>query len=36
MIKVLNQILSIELDESVKFDVVDIREKDKYSGNKYH
>ena len=36
MIKVLNQILSIKLDEGVKIDVVDIREKDKYSGNKYH
>ena len=36
MVKVLNQILSIKLDEGVKIDVVDIREKDKYSGNKYH
>lgn len=39
MIKVLNQILSIKLDDSVKFDVVDItdiREEDEYGGNKYH
>ena len=39
MIKVLNQILSIKLDDGVKFDVVDItdiREDDEYGGNKYH
>lgn len=39
MIKVLNQILSIKLDDGVKFDVVDItdiREEDEYGGNKYH
>lgn len=37
--KVLNQILSIKLDDGVKFDVVDItdiREEDEYGGNKYH
>jgi len=39
MVKVLNQILSIKLNDGVKFDVVDItdiREEDKYGGNKYH
>ena len=39
MVKVLNQILSIKLDDSVKFDVIDItdiREEDEYGGNKYH
>lgn len=39
MIKVLNQILSIKLDDGVKFDIVDItdiREEDEYGGNKYH
>lgn len=39
MIKVLNQILSINLDDDVKFDVVDItdiREEDEYGDNKYH
>lgn len=39
MLKVLNQILSIELDDGVKFDVIDItdiREEDEYGGNKYH
>lgn len=39
MIKVLNQILSIKLNDGVKFDVVDItdiREEDEYGGNKYH
>ena len=39
MIKVLNQILSINLNDSVKFDVIDItniREEDAYGGNKYH
>ncbi len=39
MIKVLNEILSIKLDDNVKFDIVnitDIREEDEYGGNKYH
>lgn len=39
MIKVLNEILSINLNDGVKFDVVnitDIREDDEYGGNKYH
>lgn len=39
MVKILNQILSIKLDDGVKFDVVDItdiREEDEYGGNKYH
>lgn len=39
MVKVLNQILSIKLDDGVKFDVIDItdiREEDEYGGNKYH
>lgn len=39
MIKILNQILSINLDDGVKFDVVDItdiREEDEYGGNKYY
>ena len=39
MVKVLNEILSIKLDDGVKFDVVDItdiREEDEYGGNKYH
>ena len=39
MVKVLNQILSIKLNDGVKFDVVDItdiREEDEYGGNKYH
>ena len=39
MVKVLNEILSIKLDDNVKFDIVDvtdIREEDEYGGNKYH
>ncbi len=39
MVKVLNEILSIDLNDKVKFDVVDIsdiREEDEYGGNKYH
>ena len=39
MVKVLNQILSIKLNDGVKFDVVDItdiREEDEYGDNKYH
>jgi predicted nucleotidyltransferase component of viral defense system len=39
MVKVLNEILSIKLDDGVKFDLVDItdiREDDEYGGNKYH
>lgn len=39
MVKVLNEILSIDLKDRVKFDVVDItdiREEDEYGGNKYY
>lgn len=39
MLKVLNEILSIDLKDGVLFDVVDItdiREEDEYGGNKYH
>lgn len=39
MLKVLNEILSINLKDGVEFDVVDItdiREDDEYGGNKYH
>lgn len=39
MIDILNQILSIDLNDGVKFEVVkitDIREDDEYGGNKYH
>lgn len=39
MLKILNEILSINLKDGVKFDVVaitDIREDDEYGGNKYH
>ena len=39
MLKVLNEILSINLKDGVKFDVVDItdiRDDDEYGGNKYH
>lgn len=39
MIKTLNQILSINLNDGVKFnviDITDIREEDEYGGNKYH
>lgn len=39
MIEVLNQILCIDLNDGVKFEVVkitDIREDDEYGGNKYH
>lgn len=39
MIKILNEILNIDLDDGVKFsivDVTDIREDDEYGGNKYH
>lgn len=39
MLKVLNEILSINLKDGVKFDVIDItdiREDDEYGGNKYH
>lgn len=39
MIKVLNEILSMNLQDGVKFDVIDItdiREDDEYGGNKYH
>jgi len=39
MLKILNEILSIDIDDKVKFDIVnitDIREDDEYGGNKYH
>lgn len=39
MIEILNDILSIDLDDGVKFKVVkitNIREEDEYGGNKYH
>lgn len=39
MVRVLNEILSIDLNDRVKFDIVsitDIREEDEYGGNKYH
>lgn len=39
MVKILNEILKIDLNDNVKFDVVDvtnIREDDEYGGNKYH
>ncbi len=39
MVSVLNKILSIDLNDGVKFDIVsisDIREEDEYGGNKYH
>lgn len=39
MIQVLNEILSIDLKDNVKFEIVtitDIREEDEYGGNKYH
>lgn len=39
MVSVLNKILSIDLNDEVKFDIVsitDIREEDDYGGNKYH
>lgn len=39
MINVINQILNINLNDDVKFDVIDItniREEDEYGGNKYH
>lgn len=39
MIQVLNEILSIDLNDNVKFEIVtiiDIREEDEYGGNKYH
>lgn len=39
MLKVLNEILNIKLEDNVKFDVIDItdiREDDEYGGNKYH
>ena len=39
MVKILNEILSIKLDDHVKFDIVDIsdiREDDEYGGNKYY
>jgi predicted nucleotidyltransferase component of viral defense system len=39
MVNVLNEILSIDLNDEVKFDIVsitDIREEDDYGGNKYH
>lgn len=39
MLKILNEILSIDVDDKVKFEIVnisDIREDDEYGGNKYH
>lgn len=39
MVHVLNEILSIDLNDGVKFELVnvtDIREDDEYGGNKYH
>ena len=39
MISVLNEILSIDLEDRIKFEVVkitDIRQEDEYGGNKYH
>lgn len=39
MLDILNQIMSIDLNDGVKFEVVkitDIREDDEYGGNKYH
>lgn len=39
MVSVLNEILAIDLNDVVKFDIVsitDIREEDEYGGNKYH
>lgn len=39
MLKILNEIFAIELQDNVKFeivDVTDIREDDEYGGNKYH
>ena len=39
MLSVLNEILSIDLNDKVKFkivDITDIREDDEYGGNKYH
>lgn len=39
MVNILNEILSIDLNDGVKFDIVsitDIRKEDEYGGNKYH
>lgn len=39
MVKILNEILSIDLNDGAKFDIVsitNIREEDEYGGNKYH
>ena len=39
MVKVINEILKLDMNDGVKFDVVDItdiREDDEYGGNKYH
>lgn len=39
MLKILNEILSIDINDQVKFDVInitDIRTDDEYGGNKYH
>ena len=39
MIQILNEILSLDINDGVKFDIVnitDIRKDDKYGGNKYH
>ena len=39
MVQILNEVLSINLDDKVKFEMVnitDIRQEDEYGGNKYH
>ena len=39
VMKILNEILSIDINDSVKFDLInitDIRQEDEYGGNKYH
>lgn len=39
MVQILNEILSLDIKDGVKFEIVnitDIRENDKYGGNKYH
>lgn len=39
MVNILNEILSIDLEDRIKFEVVkitDIRQEDEYGGNKYH
>lgn len=39
MVNILNEILTIDLNDGIKFDIVnitDIRQEDEYGGNKYH